>query len=189
VRVWEALAPLANPLSLVATNPGNPLGEGTVQLVRRVGSESIAVGPPLVSFQWSSGTSPFVANGPGVVWLYEGGSSTPPTVWRISRSSGMVLQKTRVPFLSEPLLAADANGLYFAGGGAGDVDTTAQGLILHVGIGASSANTVLANGRIPNLDAEFAGSLIARAGVIVASVCTRATRPISCHVKQIAEHP
>ena len=104
IKDFDALASLSGPLSLVTTDQP-PYGDGTVQLVRRVGTHELAVGPPLASFQWNSGTHPVVAKGPGVLWLFELGASdppldAPPTVWRISDASGAVLQKTIVPGFS-----------------------------------------------------------------------------------------
>lgn len=183
VKVLYSLAPLSGPLSLVTTTQP-PNGDGTVQLVRLVGAQEIAVGPPLVSFQWNSGTHPVVARAPGVLWFYEQGLPlSPPTVWRISDSSGTVLQKTSVPPLTRPLLAADATGLYLAAGSFGGIG---HSLIFHVGVGATSAVTVLGTGSTP-ASAEFAMSLTAGHGKVEAVVCTRPLGP-PCPTEVIAEH-
>jgi hypothetical protein len=150
-------------------------GDGSVQLVQQVGTSDFTVGAPLVTFEWNSGTHPIVTNGPGVLWLYELGLAGPspgpkPTVWRISDSSGAVLQKATVPPLARPLLAADASGLYLAG--AGSFGGVGHGLIFHVGIGASSAATVLGTGSTP-ASMEFVTSLMAGNGKVAATVCTR----------------
>jgi hypothetical protein len=182
VNVAESIAPLSGPLSLVATYGPQP-GAGTVQLVRLVGSHEFAVGSPLVSFQWNTGTHPLVTTTPSFLWLFELGSSTPPTVWRISNSSGAVLQKTTVPPLIRPVLAADASGLYLGGGGSfGGVGHV---LIFHVGVGVSSVDTVLGTGSTPASD-EFVASLATGNGKVVATVCTRPLgRP--CPTRVIAE--
>jgi hypothetical protein len=159
----------SNDLSLYVIDSGT--GVGSVQLVRLVGISAYTVGSPLVTFQWNSGTHPITTAGPGgVLWLYELGSSTPPTVWRISESSGAVLQTTIVPSLVRPLLVADATGLYIAG--AGSFGGVGHGLIFHVGIGASAASTVLGTGKLLG-PAEFAQSIEIEDGVVIADVCTR----------------
>jgi hypothetical protein len=160
-------------LSLFVIDSGT--GNGSVQLVQQVGKSAFTVGAPLVTFEWNSGTHPIVTNGPGVLWLYELGMSGPPpgpepTVWRISESSGAVLQKTSVPPVPRPLLAADASGLYLAG--AGSFGGVGHGLIFHVGIGAGSATTVLGTGSTP-ASMEFVTSLQAGHGKVAATVCTR----------------
>jgi hypothetical protein len=160
-------------LSLFVLDSGT--GNGSVQLVQQVGTSNFTVGAPLVTFEWNSGTHPIVTNGPGVLWLYELGMSGPPpgpepTVWRISESSGAVLQKATVPPLARPLLAADASGLYLAG--AGSFGGVGHGLIFRVGIGARSATTVLGTGSTP-ASMEFVTALRARTKKVDATVCTR----------------
>jgi hypothetical protein len=174
-------------LSLFVIDSGT--GDGSVQLVQQVGTADFTVGAPLVTFGWNSGTHPIVTNGPGVLWLYELGMSGPPpgpepTVWRISDSSGAVLQKTTVPPLARPLLAADASGLYL--GGAGSFGGVGHGLIFHVGIGASSAATVLSTGSTP-ASMEFVTALGAGNGKVAATVCTRPAGA-TCTNRVIGEH-
>jgi hypothetical protein len=160
-------------LSLFVMNTAT--GGGAVQLVQQVGTSDFTIGAPLVTFGWNSGTHPIATNGPGVLWLYELGVSDPPpgpepTVWRVSESSGAVLQKATIPPLVRPLLAADASGLYLAG--AGSFGGVGHGLIFHVGIGAPSAATVLGTGSMPAL-MEFVTSLEVSDGKVAATVCTR----------------
>ena len=186
ISVSRTVAPLSGRLSLVTTS--GPRGNtGSAQLVREVGTEEIAVGSPLVSFQFDSGTYPLVSRAPGVLWLYELGSSTPPTVWRISDSTGAVLQKTTAPALVRPLLASDATGLYLAG--AGSFGGAGHGLIFHVGVDARAADEVLGTGQEPG-SMEFVTSLQLLDGKVTAVVCTRPiigpdARP--CRARVIAE--
>jgi hypothetical protein len=187
IKDFAVLAPLSGSLSLLTTSRP-PSGDGAVQLARRVRTQEIAVGPALALFQWNSGTHPLVANGPGVLWLFELGASdsplaAPPTVWRISDRSGAVLQKTTVPPLLRPLLAADKSGLYLAG--AGSFGGVGHGLIFHVGVGAKSAVTVLGTGSVP-ASLEFVGSLTAGNGKVVAAVCTRPAGSV-CPTTVLAE--
>jgi hypothetical protein len=184
VKVWSTRAALSGPLSLVTTNV-QLQADGTVQLARHVGSREVAVGPPLVSFEWGSGTFPVTASASGVVWVFELGSSTPPTVWRISDTSGAVLQKTVVPEFLRPSLAADSSGLYFGAFSAsgGSVD---DALIFHVGIGARKGSTVLPTSRALPAAAQYVASMYPQHGVIVANICRERSPCYSVMVPEIS---
>jgi hypothetical protein len=108
------------------------------RLVSRAGG--VKLGPVLASYQFDSGTHLEWVYGPGSLWLYEEGTAQGPRVFRVSSTTGQLLQSTPVPGFVRPLITADANGLYVAG--AGSFGGTGSTLMYRVAPGARSAQVV-----------------------------------------------
>ena len=168
-------------VSVLVTTLNSDEGLGAVQtLVTNRSTGDTSRGPILATFQWNSGSHPLWVRAPRALWIFELETSDGPTVWRVSDTTGAVLQTAKVPPLARPLLAADATGLYIAGAGSfGGVRDT---LIVHLGIGASHAVTIL-NTAPRNANSELVSSIDLQGSTVVANVCVRPlTDPQPCHL-------
>jgi len=117
------------------------VGYGELRVGRLVSrARGVKLGPVLASYQFDSGTDPEWAYGPSSLWIYEEGTAQGPRVFRVSSTTGQLLQSTPVPGFVRPLITADANGLYVAG--AGSFGGTGSTLIYRVAPGARSAQVV-----------------------------------------------
>src|SRR5579863_734540 len=93
-------------------------GYSRVQIARYVRSTGkVILGPIPATYEDNSGSRLEWTYGPGSLWLYEAEAAHGPTVFRISSTTGKLLQKTRVPGLTRPELTANINGLYVAAAG------------------------------------------------------------------------
>lgn len=75
------------------------------------------LGPAIASYPEDSTSHLEWTEGPGSLWLYETQTQHGAMVFRVSSTTGRLLQATPVPNLARPLLAANANGLYIAAAG------------------------------------------------------------------------
>ena len=104
----------------------------------------VELGPVVVRYEEASDTHLESVYTAGSLWLYAPSTPTGGRALRISETSGRVLQDTPVsPAMDRPVIAANANGLYLAPnpetGFLGSAKLpTENGIIYHVGIGASS---------------------------------------------------
>ncbi len=116
------------------------VGYGELRIGRLVSQAgAVKLGPVLASYQFDSGTHLEWVYGPGSLWLYEEGTAQGPRVFRVSTTTGQLLQSTPVPRFVRPLITADANGLYVAG--AGSFGGTGSTLIYRVAPSAKSAQS------------------------------------------------
>jgi hypothetical protein len=139
--------------------------EGAVQtLVTNRSTGRTTDGPILATFQWDSGSHPEWVSAPQALWIFELETSDGPTVWRVSDTTGVVLQTIKVPALVRPLLVADATGLYLAG--TGSFGGVGHGLVFHVEVGESNPVTILNTGTT-NADLELVNSIELQGSTVV----------------------
>jgi len=115
---------------------------GELRIARLVSpAGEVELGPVLSRFQYDSGSHVEWTYEKGSLWLYEGGSlHQGPRVFRVSATTGQLLQSTPVPYLVRPLITADVDGLYVAG--AGSFGGSGRTLIYRVAAGAKAAEVV-----------------------------------------------
>jgi len=114
----------------------------------------VAVGPVVVRYEEASDTHLESVYAAGSLWLYAPDTSSGRgRALRISATTGQVLQDTPVsPAMDRPVIGANANGLYLAPnpetGFLGSAQSPNEnGIIYHVGIGASSVQIFDAPGK------------------------------------------
>ena len=145
------------------------VGYGELRIGRRVSrAGAVKLGPVLASYQFDSGTDPEWVYGPGSLWLYEEGTARGPRVFRVSSTTGQLLQSTHVPGFVRPLMTADANGLYFAG--AGSFGGTGSMLMYRVAPGAKSPQVVYS---AKQADAQFVSWVTSDGDDVWADICHR----------------
>jgi hypothetical protein len=133
------------PITTVERNvPFNGGGVATVSVaISRVSSRSpgYRLGPVVMTFPQASTGWPTWVYGAGDLWLYDANNPGGYDLLRISESTGTVVQRLKVPAISRPILAFDADGLWLAPA----VNSTgpAETALYHVSIGASSATVAL----------------------------------------------
>ena len=121
------------------------VGYGELRVARLVSTTgAVELGPVLARYQYDSGTYPEWTYEQGSLWLYEGGAAQGPRVFRVSATTGQLLQSTPVPYFVRPLITADANGLYVAG--AGSFGGAGSTLIYRVVRGAKTVQVVYSVG-------------------------------------------
>jgi len=73
-----------------------------------------ALGPVVMTYSSVSNTHLEWTYGPHTLWVYDVATRGGPEVLDVSSATGKVVRAVRMPALSEPLLAADADGLWIA---------------------------------------------------------------------------
>ena len=73
-----------------------------------------SLGPVVMTYASVSNTHLEWTYGPGTLWVYDVATRHGPEVLDVSTATGRVVRAVRMPSLSEPLLAADADGLWIA---------------------------------------------------------------------------
>ena len=97
-------------------------------------------------FQAYSDTNPQWAYGPGSLWVYDVNTAEGPVAARVSLASGRVVQRTRMPKLYRPVLAADADGLWLVAATNGGLGSGPQALF-NIAPGATKPTIVHRGGR------------------------------------------
>ena len=158
----------------VSTRPIG-IGYSRVQIARYVRSTGkVILGPVLATYEDDSGSGLEWTYGPGSLWIYEAETAHGPTVFRISSTTGKLLQETRVPGLTRPELTANTNGLYVAAAGSFGNYGDPGALIYRVGIGARSASTAV-RASAP-VGVQLVTWLTSQGNALWMDVCTRPLR-------------
>lgn len=76
--------------------------------------DRVSYGPVVMTYASVSDTHLEWTYGPGTLWVYNVATRHGPEVLDISTATGRVVRTVRMPALYEPLLAADADGLWIA---------------------------------------------------------------------------
>jgi hypothetical protein len=109
-----------------------------------------------------------------VLWLYDPGNAPRPTVIEISDATGRVLQESRTPNLTRPVIAANESGLYLAPA-VNSFSFPGSGVIYYVGAGMNAAQAVFSSMTF-NEVGGFAEWMIGRGTSLWANLCTRSQR-------------
>jgi hypothetical protein len=151
-----------------------PIGIGfsSAQVARYVPSTGkVVLGPVLASYEDDSTSGLEWTYGPGTLWIYETQTSHGPMVFRVSSTTGKLLQAIRVPRLARPLLTADADGLYVAAAGSFGNYGDPGALVYRVAVGAQSASTVVRSSG--QSDSQIVSWLTSDGDSLWMDVCTR----------------
>jgi hypothetical protein len=117
------------------------IGYGELRVARLVPvTRAVELGPVLARFMYDSGTHTEWTYDQGSLWLYQAGTAQGARVFRVSATTGELLQSTPVPRFVRPLITANANGLYVAG--AGSFGGAGRTLIYRVAPEAKAAQVV-----------------------------------------------
>ena len=97
-------------------------------------------------YQDSSDTKPQWVYGPDSLWIYDVNTEAGPVAVRVSLASGRIVQRTPMPKLYRPVLAADADGLWLVAATNGGLGTGPQALF-NIVPGATTPTVVHRGGR------------------------------------------
>lgn len=97
-------------------------------------------------YQDYSDTKPQWVYGPGSLWIYDVNTEAGAVAVRVALTSGRIVQRTPMPNLYRPVLAADADGLWLAAATNGGLGTGPQALF-NIAPGAKKPTVVRRGGR------------------------------------------
>jgi hypothetical protein len=137
-------SPLLSGHPVVAVQQGSRSMWTSVRIAHLSPTGQVEVGPVVVRYEEASDTHLESVYAAGSLWLYAPSTPSGGRALHISETTGRVVQDTPVsPAMDRPVIGANANGLYLAPnpetGFLGSAKSPNEnGIIYHVGIGASS---------------------------------------------------
>ena len=115
-----------------------------LRFVKREGNV-LEVGPNLMEYgDYSGGARPSFDETGGSLWISDYRTERGPEVIRVSTSSGEILQRTRMPPISRPIIGANALGFWLAQDSTSEYPSTARLGVWFAPLGASKSELVKA---------------------------------------------
>jgi hypothetical protein len=119
---------------------------GTVSIdIENPSTGHVNAGPVVMTYEYSSDTSPVIVYGDQWLWIYDVATTEGPELLQVSIQSGEVVDSVQMPKLYRPLLAADDNGVWVANSLSGSPTTA----LTYVSAGSTRPNTVIADPNLP----------------------------------------
>jgi hypothetical protein len=157
-----------------------PSYDETLRVARRVNG-AVSLGPVLATFQENSGSHPVFAYGAGSLWAYEAEGPNGATLFRVSLTTGRLLEAVRSPDLTRPLLLADEDGAWLVPAGSfGALNDVA---IYHLGLDSTRIVPAL---RLAHYASGFADWAVATDHAVYADFCSRPISSSACTVYGLA---
>jgi hypothetical protein len=132
-------------------------------------SPGYQLGPVVMTFTQGSSSSPVWVYGEGSLWLYDSSNPGGTDLFRISETTGVVLQALRVPAVARPILGVDDDGLWIAPAAN---SLGADDAVYHVALGASAATSVF-----PLSGGEYVAWMVATGHTVLLAVKPGAAAP------------